>query len=67
MGKMVGRSLIPNIPLWLARIIALLGDFFGSKFPLNSEKLSKILTDLTFDDSLAREKFDWNPKSIMDW
>jgi nucleoside-diphosphate-sugar epimerase len=67
MGKVVGRRFIPNIPLLLARICAFLGDLIGSKFPLNSKKLKKISTNLTFDDSLAREKLDWKPKSIMDW
>jgi nucleoside-diphosphate-sugar epimerase len=55
-----------HIPMWLARIIANLGDLLGSKAPLNTNKLKKITSDLTFNDSKAREVFDWNPKQVLD-
>ena len=54
-----------NIPMWLARLIALAGDILGPKAPLNSEKLSKITSTLTFDDSLAKEKLGWSPKRVL--
>jgi nucleoside-diphosphate-sugar epimerase len=56
-----------NIPFFIAKTIALVGDIIGDKFPLNSSKLKKITTDLTFDDTKAREILGWNPKSVINW
>lgn len=56
-----------NIPFLIAKIIALFGDIFGDKFPLNSNKLKKITTDLTFDDSKARQVFGWNSKKVLEY
>jgi nucleoside-diphosphate-sugar epimerase len=54
-----------NIPLWLAFIMAIIGDFFGKNAPINTNKLKKITSNLTFDDSLAREKLGWNPTPVL--
>jgi nucleoside-diphosphate-sugar epimerase len=54
-----------NMPIRLARIIAKFGDLLGSKAPLNTNKLKKITSDLTFDDSKAREVFGWNPRHVL--
>jgi nucleoside-diphosphate-sugar epimerase len=64
-GASIGRKSIPNLPLWIAKIIAKIGDFLGPKFPFNSDKLKKITSELTFDDSLARANFGWNPKPVF--
>ncbi len=54
-----------NIPIWFAEFIALFGDLLGSKVPLNSDRLRKIIADLTFDDSKARSSFGWKPTPIL--
>jgi nucleoside-diphosphate-sugar epimerase len=56
-----------NIPIWLAKIIAKVGDLLGSKVPFNTNKLKKITSDLTFDDSKARQVLGWNPSSVLDY
>lgn len=56
-----------NIPFFIAKSIALFGDIVGDKFPLNSTKLKKITTDLTFDDSKARKVLGWNPNKVIDF
>ena len=61
LGKVKPR----NIPFWLASIIAKFGDLLGSKAPLNTNKLKKITSDLTFDDTKAREAFGWNPTPVL--
>jgi hypothetical protein len=38
----------------------------GNRAHINSIKLKKITSDLTFDDNKARE-LGWNPKSVVDW
>jgi nucleoside-diphosphate-sugar epimerase len=62
----LGKGKPINMPLWLARIIAKFGDLLGNKAPLNTNKLKKITSDLTFDDSMAREAFGWNPTPVLD-
>ena len=56
-----------NMPYIIAKIFSLFGDVVGSKFPLNSNKLKKITSDLTFDDSRAREVLGWQPSNVIDW
>jgi nucleoside-diphosphate-sugar epimerase len=64
-GKSYGRRRIPNISLWCAILIAKFGDVFSPKFPLNSDKLNKITSELTFDDSSARNNFGWDPNAVV--
>jgi nucleoside-diphosphate-sugar epimerase len=56
-----------NIPFFVAKSIALFGDIIGDKFPLNSNKFKKITTDLTFDDSKARQVLGWKPTKVIDY
>lgn len=55
-----------NMPLWIAGLIAAIGDIVGRRFPLNSSKLKKITADLTFDDTKARNVLGWKPKRVLD-
>ena len=60
------KSWIPNMPLFIAKFLAKLGDIFGDSFPINSNKLSKITTSLTFDDTKARISFGWQPNPVIE-
>ena len=62
-----GKSKPFNMPYSIAKGISHIGDVFGSKFPLNSTILEKITSDLTFDDTKAREVLGWKPRSVIDW
>jgi nucleoside-diphosphate-sugar epimerase len=62
----LGRKYVPNIPLFFAKIMAKFGDFYGDNFPINSSKLLKIVSPLTFDDSKARKAFGWNPRKVLE-
>jgi nucleoside-diphosphate-sugar epimerase len=66
-GKQFGKSRIFNLPFFVAKTIALVGDAIGTKFPLDSNKLRKITSDLTFDDSKARQFLGWNPSKVLDY
>jgi nucleoside-diphosphate-sugar epimerase len=55
-----------NLPYWVAKLFALAGDLLGSRAPINSTKLDKITSDLTFDDSKARIAFAWNPTPVLE-
>jgi len=54
------------ISIFSAKLLGWCGDLLGSSFPLNSDKLHKITSTLTFDDSKAREKLNWSPSSVLD-
>lgn len=54
-----------KVPFWFAKGLAIIGDLFGSEFPINSDKLRKITSTLTFDDSKARNELGWNPTSVL--
>ena len=65
-SQQFGNSFVPNMPLSIANLLAKLGDLIGNTFPINSNKLSKITSTLTFDDSKARNAFGWNPTPVLD-
>lgn len=62
----LGKKFVPNMPLFFAKVLANIGDLIGDKFPINSNKLSKIMSPLTFDDSKARKAFGWNPSLVIE-
>ena len=61
----IGKKFVPDMPMFFAKILAFIGDRVWQKFPLNSDKLNKITSSLTFDDSKAREAFGCNPTSVL--
>jgi len=65
MASSINKNRPINMPFWPIKILALLGDRLGSKFPISSQKLAKITSDLTFNDQAARRDFNWNPKPVL--
>lgn len=65
-ARQLGKQKPKSLPLSLAIMMARFGDMFGSKFPLNSSKVLKLTSDLTFDDSKARDLLGWNPTAVLD-
>ena len=59
------KSFVPNMPLFIANVLAKIGDIIGNAFPIISNKLLKINATLTFDDSKARIAFGWKPNSVL--
>ena len=53
------------IPLWLARVLAGIGDLLGSKAPINTIKLNKITQSLTFSNEKARKTLGWEPLDVL--
>lgn len=62
----LGKPFVPNMPLFIAKVLAKIGDRLGNAFPINSDKLSKITSTLTFDDSKARNAFGWKPTTVLE-
>lgn len=64
--EQLGKKRIISIPLWLAKCLATVGDCFGSYAPINSIKLKKITSSLTFSNEKARRELGWEPLSVID-
>lgn len=64
-ANQLSKKYLPNFPFFFVKIFALIGDKLGHKFPINSNKLNKITSNLTFDDSKARNLFGWNPTHVL--
>lgn len=54
-----------SVPYAVAKSLAMVGDMLGSRFPINSNKLKKITSTLTFDDSKARDELGWTATPIL--
>jgi nucleoside-diphosphate-sugar epimerase len=62
----LGKSKVINISYFFAQFLAIIGDLTGGFLPFNSDKLNKITSTLTFDDSKARAVFQWKPTPVLE-
>lgn len=62
----IAKKKMYNIPLFVAKILGYLGECLGEKSPINLLKIKKITSDLTFDDSKARN-MGWEPQSVLEY
>lgn len=61
----LGKKKLYSIPYSLAKVFALFGDCLGSKAPINSLKLRKMTSSLTFSNRKAVEELGWVPLSVL--
>lgn len=61
----LGKRSPLGLPDNLCKLVAKIGDFLGDTVPLNSAKLKKITSDLTFDDMKARKLLGWKPTPVL--
>ncbi|MNQ30266.1 GDP-6-deoxy-D-mannose reductase [compost metagenome] len=66
-SKQKNKRLPYNLPLSIAKMIGIIGDILGDKAPINSMKLKKITSNLTFDDSKARQVVGWKPQGVLEY
>ena len=64
-ANQLGKSKPISIPIWMAKCMALVGDLFGEKAPINSYKLEKMTRSLTFSNEKARKELDWEPLDVL--
>lgn len=62
----LGKKHPYNIPKYFAFFLSKIGNLIGDRFPINSDKLLKITSDLTFDDSKARTVANWNSTPVLE-
>lgn len=65
-AKQLGKRNPISIPYWVAWCMAKVGDFLGSKSPINSYKLSKMTESLTFSNEKARRELGWEPLDVLE-
>lgn len=65
-SKQLGINQPKSIPYVLAKIMALFGNFLGSKAPINSLKLKKITESLTFSNEKAKRELGWQPLNVLE-
>lgn len=65
-AKQNNKSEPLNLTFFAAKTLGYLGNFLGKKAPINSLKLKKITSDLTFDDRKARE-IGWYPQKVLEY
>jgi nucleoside-diphosphate-sugar epimerase len=66
-SKQKNKSAPHNLPLSMAKIIGFIGNMFGENAPINISKLKKITSDLTFDDTKARQVADWESQDVLEY
>lgn len=54
-----------TLPFFLIRIFGWIGNWFPSA-PINSFKVKKLSTDLTYSDEKARANLQWKPSLVID-
>jgi len=66
--KIHKQKILFSLPKEIAHFIGYFGDlieFFGIPFMVNTEKIKKVTSTLTFSDEKARNKLSWKPKSSI--
>lgn len=64
-SKQLGKKNVRNMPKFVAIGLSKIGNVIP-QFPLNSSKLNKITSDLTFNDDSARLNLGWSPQRVLD-
>lgn len=55
-----------NMPLFVAKGIAVIGDLLGKRFPFNSLKLKKMTEELTFSNDKIIKNLGWKPTNVIE-
>jgi hypothetical protein len=50
----------------MAWCLAKVGDLLGSRAPINSYKLDKMIKSLTFSNAKARKELGWVPLNVLE-
>ncbi len=64
LSREAGKAIRFSMPLFMLRWAARVGDWFPF-FPVNSLKLKKMTSSLTFSDEKARRELGWSPRAAF--
>ena len=65
-ARQLGKRKPISIPYWMAWCMAMVGNLLGSKAPINSYKLEKMIKSLTFSNEKARRELGWEPLDVLE-
>lgn len=65
--KQKNKKKARNIAMSIANLIGYAGDLLGNKALINTFQIKKITSDLTFDDTKARQILGWKPQGVIEW
>ena len=63
-AKQLGKRKPVSIPYWMAKCLALIGDKISS-FPINSQRLEKIVTSDTWSNEKSKRELGWQPMDVL--
>lgn len=66
MAKQSGKHAPISVPYWMAWCLAKIGDVVGGIWPINSQRLRKIVTDDTISNEKAKRELGWQPMSVLE-
>lgn len=64
-ARQLGKRKPFSIPYWVAKFLAVVGDVFPS-FPINSQRLKKIVTSDTWSNEKAKRELGWQPLGVLE-
>lgn len=65
LAKMLDKPIPMRLPYPVIKLVANLGEVLGENFPINSSKLEKLTSTLTYCDSKARQNLGWKPRPVL--
>jgi nucleoside-diphosphate-sugar epimerase len=65
-AKQLGKSKPLSIPYRIAWCIAKFGDLFNGKFPLDSNRLHKMMTSSTLSNEKVKRELGWEPLDVIE-
>lgn len=65
-SKQLKKSKVLTLPYFFVRLLAKIGDTLIPILPINTKKLTKMANDLTFDDTNAKNAFNWCPTKVLE-
>jgi nucleoside-diphosphate-sugar epimerase len=65
-ANQLNKGKVLTLPYIFVKLVAIIGDTILPILPINSKKLRKMSNDLTFDDTKARNTFNWCPVNVID-
>lgn len=64
-ARRLNRPKPGSIPLWLASVLAHIGNHLGPKTPFNDIRLTKMTRTQTFSNEKARKELGWEPLDVL--
>jgi len=64
-AKQLGKKDPLDIPYWLAKSSAKIGDLIGENSIFNTKRLEKLITSLTFSNAKIKKEFDFQPLDVL--